>query len=115
MPQKPHVRVFELRGEKLTAVVVDREDFDAFCDELEGVFDFGSGERANKEVVDIVRKCGHLPLMGRGTKTEKFFKQWGVETDKMAVTVRGTFSKDPERTRQLLDSLSKFFVRPELN
>jgi hypothetical protein len=102
---KPHVQEFEFDGEKLTSVVVDREDFEAFCDELEGVVNLETGERANKNAIDALRKSGHLPLMGRGIKTEKFFKQWGVKTDKMAVVVRGTYSRDPERTRDLLNGL----------
>jgi len=90
--QPPFVEEYEINGIRVTSVVIDADEFESFCNELEGIFDVKIGARAGKEAIEAIRKEGHLPLMARGTKTEKFFERWGVKTDKMGVVRRGRFS-----------------------
>ena len=47
------------------------------------------GRRVGVEQLAALKAAKHLPLMGRGTKTERFFVRFGVKTDKLSVIVRG--------------------------
>jgi len=88
---KPHVSVFEMPNMgKIASVVMDQEDFDALCDDIEEslIRDVRLGTHAD---IDAIREAKHLPLMGRGTKTEKYFNKFNVdkEINKMCAIVRG--------------------------
>jgi hypothetical protein len=88
---KPHVSVFEMPNMgKIASVVMDQEDFDALCDDIEEslIRDIQSGVHVD---IDTIRETKHLPLMGRGTKTEKYFNKFNVdkEINKMCAIVRG--------------------------
>lgn len=96
---EPFVKEFDIQGTKVTSVVLDPEDFEAFCDELIDVFNVGSGERTNREGVEKIRKAGHLPLMAKGTKTEKFFTRWNVKTAHMGVIKRGAFQRMVDQSK----------------
>lgn len=76
-------------GIKLTSVVMDQKDFDAFIDELEKVCLSGFMPNVNKEQIDSVRKTKVLPPMKRGTITEIFFERFNVATEYMSAIVRG--------------------------
>ena len=92
MPE-PYLQVYNLPigGEPtpFTSVVLDQEDFDVFVDQLSQVKLLDTGETASEEQIQALRKNKHLPMMLRGSVTEKFFEQWGVETDYVGVIVRG--------------------------
>ncbi len=76
---------------KVTSIVMDQEDFDKLCDDIEnsGIFVANIGTVTNKELVDRIREAKHLPMMQRGTKTKRFFDKFGVETDLLCACVRG--------------------------
>ena len=90
----PFLKEFDLNDIRFTSIVLDPDEFDAFCDELKGLFDVADGgQRTNDSTIARIKEFGNLPMMAKGTKTEKFFKRWGVKTDKMGVVKRGTFNK----------------------
>lgn len=84
----PFKKVFKLGDKQITSVVMDQSDFNALCDDLEGIKLHGGG-RASKSDIDLIRASKNLPLMYRGTVTQKFFDKYEVETDYMCATVRG--------------------------
>lgn len=85
----PFKQVFKFRDNKqITSVVMDQSDFDTLCDDLEGI-QLRNGGRTNKPDIDLIRASKHIPLMYRGTVTQKFFDKYKVETDYMCVIVRG--------------------------
>lgn len=88
----PYTQEFALQsGDKLTAVVLDQRDFDIFCDDMErsNVLNIGDSKES-KEGLAYVRATKLLPMMVRGSKTEKFFERWNIKTDRLSVIVRGT-------------------------
>lgn len=74
----------------LTSIVCDKEEFDENIDTLKDVMMLNLEERAAQENLDLLKERGHLPLCSRGTKTEHLFKKYNVETDLLAMIVRGT-------------------------
>lgn len=85
----PFKKVFKFKdNEQITSVVIDQSDFDALCDDLEGIR-LHDGRSTSKSDVDLIRAAKHIPLMYRGTITEKLFDKYKVETDYMCVIVRG--------------------------
>lgn len=85
-------------GRYITSVVVDQAEFDQFCDQINGVKD-QAGSFLTPEQVQTIREAKHIPMMARGTATERFFKQWDVETKLMCVIVRG---HGPKLAEQLM-------------
>lgn len=83
----PRIQEFPELG--VTSIVMDEADFNAFADELGEIIDVGTGKRADKAHIDAIKAAKHLPMMGRGTKTEKFFTRWNVTTERLTVIVRG--------------------------
>jgi len=84
---------------EITSVVLDQEDFNSFADQLVGLIEAhassqaGEVQRSTEEQISSIKVAGILPMMGRGSKTEQFFEQWGVETDRMCVCARGLRNK----------------------
>ena len=80
-------QVFNAPQGRMTSVVLDKSEFDAMADSLVGVFTQvwnagdGSDSRADESHIKRIKDAGHLPLMGRGTKTQFVFDQFGIETD----------------------------------
>lgn len=94
MPQ-PYKQVYKLpNGLVVTSVVMDKKDFDLFCDDLKGLLHTSNMKeplkRADDDQVEKIRQSQHLPLMARGTKTQKFFDQFEVNTDYLCAIVRGS-------------------------
>jgi len=82
----PHMQEFSMPdGQELTSIVMDQSDFDVFCNDLEACGLTG----VTKETIDRIRIAKHLPMMGRGVKTEQFFERYGAKTDLLSVMVRG--------------------------
>ena len=84
-----YVKEFELNGHVISSVVMDEAEFMAFCDELGGVFNSAQGERADASQIAALKEAKHLPAMGRGTKTEKFFERYGIKGNLASFVVRG--------------------------
>lgn len=87
----PFVQRFVLDGVDITSVVLDKSDFESFCDELVDIIAVsatGSG-RSTSETIAAIKKAENLRGMTRGAKTQKFFERWSVESDTLAVIVRG--------------------------
>ena len=78
-------KVFQIPRGPLTSMVMDQEDFDEFCDKISklNVHDIG------EEQVEKIREAKHMPMMGRGTKTQGIFDEYEIETDLISVVVRG--------------------------
>lgn len=84
----PFKQVFKFGDKQITSVVMDQSDFDTLCDDLEGI-KLRNGGLVSKPDVDRIRASKNLPLMYRGTVTQKFFDKYKVETDYMCAIVRG--------------------------
>ena len=87
----PFKQVFDIPQGRTTSVVLDRPEFDALADSLIGVFT--QDARADATHIQRIKDAGHLPLMGRGTKTQFVFDQFGIETDLAGFMVRGNGRK----------------------
>jgi len=84
-------QVFNAPQGRMTSVVLDKPEFDTLADSLLGVFTQDS--RADQSHIQRIKDAGHLPLMGRGTKTQFVFDQYGIETDLAGFIVRGSGRK----------------------
>jgi len=72
----------------ITSLVLDEPEFVALCKEFLDLF---------PELDDnAVQRCinnKHVPMMARGTKTEKFFTRYGINTDRMCVSHQESLSE----------------------
>lgn len=84
-----YVKEFTFNGKVITSVVMDEAEFLAFCDELDGIFNKADGTRADVDQIALLKEAKHLPMMARGTKTEKFFARYGIKSNFAAFLVRG--------------------------
>jgi hypothetical protein len=89
----PFIQRVQVNDMDLTSIVCDKEEFDENIDTLKDVMMLNFEERAAQENLDLIKEKGHLPLCSRGTKTEHLFKKYNVETDLLAMIVRGTARK----------------------
>ena len=83
MPE-PFKQEYNLGNLKITSLVLDESEFVALCKEFLGLWP--------ELDEDAVQRCidkKHIPMMARGTKTEKFFIRYGIATDRMSIIVRG--------------------------
>jgi hypothetical protein len=86
MSEKPYIQEFEMPdGRVFSSVVMDREEFEALIDELREAEIHG----LTPEVAEQVKQAGHVPMMGRGTKTEFVFERYGVNGKLISMIVRG--------------------------
>jgi hypothetical protein len=90
----PFVQIFDIGGLQVSSVVIDQQEFNVLCDELEGIKHLvpKSGDLTSpfsKADIDRIRAAKHIPMMSRGFWTVSFFDRWGVTTDKLCVIVRG--------------------------
>lgn len=85
---------------QLAAVVMDRDEFDALCDEFKivmmGVMNM-SEPQANAQI-KAVKAANTVPMIQRGKQTEQFFTRYDIEINKMSCIVRG-------QGRQVLNDL----------
>lgn len=85
---KPFVKHFNLPDNKeVTTIVLDKAEFDALCDELVDLFN--SHSQPGHQIAQAFKEAENIPVMSRGTKTQKFFDRWGVKTDLASIIVRG--------------------------
>jgi len=84
-------QVFQAPQGQMTSVVLDKSEFDALADSLLGVFT--QDARADEAQIERIKDAGHIPLMGRGTRTQFVFDQYGIGTDLAGFIVRGTGRK----------------------
>lgn len=85
---EPFVKHFGLPDNKeVTTVVLDKSDFDALCDELVDLFT--SHSQPGHQIAQAFKEAENIPVMARGTKTQKFFDRWGVKTELISIIVRG--------------------------
>ncbi len=75
-----YVNEFNINGQVITSVVMDEAEFLSLCDELGGIFNQAQGERTNADQINMIKEAKHLPVMARGTKTEKFFVRYGIKS-----------------------------------
>jgi len=80
-------QVFDAPQGRMTSVVLDKSEFDALADSLLGVFT--QDARADEAQIERIKVAGHIPLMGRGTRTQFVFDQYGIVTDLAGFIVRG--------------------------
>lgn len=86
----PYKQEFKINGMHLTTVVMDKGDFDTLCEGLTDVFDKQSGSRVDDSHITTLKKADHIPLMQKGTKTERIFKEFDIATNYASFIVRGT-------------------------
>lgn len=87
--KEPHVEAFVMNGRAVTSVVVDKGEFDENIDALVGVLNMAGGGRTDAEQAELLKECNVLPLCTKGTKTQFLFDKYAVETDALAMIVRG--------------------------
>jgi hypothetical protein len=80
--------VFKAPQGLMTSVVLDKPEFDVLADSLLGVFT--QDARADEAQIERIKCAGHIPLMGRGSRTQFVFDQFDIETDLAGFIVRGT-------------------------
>jgi hypothetical protein len=86
MSEKPYVQEIELPdGRVITSVVMDRDEFEALIDELVVAGIHG----LLPEQVEPLKQIGHIPMMGRGTKTEFVFERYGATGKLISMIIRG--------------------------
>lgn len=83
------VQEYKINNQVITSVVMDEDEFLALCDELVDVIDLGIGGRAGADHIAQIKAAKHLPAMGRGAKTEKFFTRYGITSKLASFIVRG--------------------------
>jgi len=86
MSEQPFVQEFEMPdGRVVTSVVMDREEFETLIDELIKAEIHG----LTPDVAGQVKELGHIPLMGRGAKTEFVFERYGATGKMISIIIRG--------------------------
>ena len=93
----PYVMFYQLphSGQKMVSVVLDRADFMSIIDEFEqesGRIGTSVNETSSRpEQFEALRQAEHIPMIFRGTKTEKFFQRFNIPDDvqMMSAIVRG--------------------------
>lgn len=83
------VQEYKINGQVITSVVLDEDEFMSLCDELIDVIDIGICGRAGADHIAKIKAAKHLPGMGRGSKTEKFFTRYGIKGKLASFIVRG--------------------------
>ncbi len=109
---EPYIQVFRFTDNapdgsegpwEITSVVVDACDFESALEVLLGsyVINGVNGQRFSQDQLDHIRSSGNIPLICRGTKTEKIFTMFGVKTKFMGLIIRGA------AVRYLAENFSK--------
>jgi hypothetical protein len=80
----PYKQTFKAGGLVVTSLVLDKPEFDALCKEFIGIF-----PEITEEMAQRLIDAKHVPLMARGTKTQKFFDRYEIPTERMSIIVRG--------------------------
>ncbi len=93
------VQRMTLNGFDLTSIVCDQDEFNENIDSLKDVFCANLKEKASEDQIALIKKVGHLPLCSKGTKTIHLFEKYNVETDKLAMIIRG---RGPELLKRLM-------------
>lgn len=82
----------------ITAIVMNEQLFNEFCDSMletpdKNVSSFSGEKTSTKDLVKKCKEAGNVPMICKGTKTEKFFTKYEVETQFMTVVKRGFANK----------------------
>lgn len=91
--KRPYKAVYAIGTLQITSLVLDQEEFNALVHEFNGLFPQMTGE-----IIEVLIKAKHVPMIARGSKTEKFFTRYGIETDRMCIIVRGAGEEVINRT-----------------
>jgi hypothetical protein len=83
MPE-PYKQEFDLGKFRMTSLVLDEPEFVAFCKGFLNLF-----PELDEDAVQRCIDAKTVPMIARGTKTEKLFTQYDIKTDRMSVIVRG--------------------------
>jgi len=87
----PHKSKFRFQdGKEITAVVLDKDEFDRLADSLKGIAVLNQNERAAQAQIDSIKAARMIPMMARGTKTQAIFEQYEIDTEIASFIVRGT-------------------------
>lgn len=86
-----YIETFNIAGKEITTIVCDQTEFDQ---NIELLRDLGQDK-----AFETIKKSGHLPLCGRGTKTAALFNKYNIHTDLLSMIVRG---KGPELLLKML-------------
>ncbi len=89
----PYILRVNIGGFDCTSIVLDKEEFDENMDTLKEVFCLRFGGPAGEQQLQAIKDAGHLPLCAKGTKTIHLFEKYNIETDKLAMAVRGIGKK----------------------
>lgn len=117
---QPYVSVFTAGALTVTTVGCDQADFDAAVDLIGDVTDPQTGQRVDAAARAALKQGGHVPLLGRGIKTEPVFAKFGVKTQHMSLYVRGLGQRlfeaaDPETKRAMAAMVEAIVNDPSRN
>ena len=70
-----------------TSVVLDKDEFEGLVDELSGIMT--QDGKADVKILNHIKEAGHIPMMGRGSKTDFVFERYLIDTDIAGFMVRG--------------------------
>lgn len=105
---EPYIKIWQVGEQQIASIVLDKKDFDALCDELSGIAEYTTGERATDDIIQQIKDACHIPMISRGTKTEFLFERYNIGCDRASVIVRGYGG-------QLAAKLFGPLVNPEVN
>jgi len=87
---------------QLTSVVLDKNEFDALCEELQDVINLAVKERTTAAQIKQIKDTGIIPMIKKGTKTQFIFDRYNISTQVCAIIVRG---KGQELMSELMDEI----------
>ena len=90
---EPYKEVFLLPQGPITSVVMDEDEFTNLVEDLTGIFNIASKERVDNSAKEALLKARHIPMIGKGTKTQFVFDRYEIETNLACFAVRGFAQK----------------------
>lgn len=101
---KPYKEVFQFPQGPITSIVMDEDEFTSLVEELTGIFNIASKERVDDNAKKALLEAKHIPMIGKGTKTQFVFDRYEIETNMACFAVRG-FAQE-----LVMDMISRNYV-----
>lgn len=73
----------------VTSIVIDEDEFIDLVEDLTGVFNIAANERVNDSAKQALLQAKHIPMVGKGTKTQFIFDRYEIKTDLACFAARG--------------------------
>lgn len=88
------VRVFTLKSGPITSIVMDEDEYEGLVQEM-GKTGLVTPQRVGKrmlmpdEIMMVLRKAKHVPVLHRSPMTEDIFKKYNIHTQQATFTIFG--------------------------